>query len=171
MNKILSPLTSVDFSASIAEIEPYLENQTIIMIDHEWSTVYYILSNSEDLPVTSSVLAQLNATMLNAVYMTVEGGHVRYQGARPNNCIILPLEVTGSKLNAYSAPLGSARYTDDANRFYEENCTLIKSESLDSPLLSGSTVEGSELVYWFEVPEGQIFKAILIFVNEDIILQ
>lgn len=169
MSNILSPLTSVDFSASIAELTPYLENQTVIMMDNDWSEVHYILSNPEDLPETVSVLAQLNATILNTVYMSVQGGHVRYQGARPNNCIILPLEVTGAKLNAYSAPLGSSRPTDDANRYYEEDCTLIKSESLDSPLLSGSAIPDAELVYWFEIPEGQIFKAILIFLNEDII--
>lgn len=171
MSNILSPLTHIDFSASLAEITPCLENQTLSLMAGEWSEVHYILSNPEDLPETNAIVAQLNATILNTVYLTIEGGHTRYQGSRPNNCIILPLETTGSSLNAYSAPLGSTRYTDDFNRYYEENCTLIESESLDSPLLSGSEIPDAELVYWFEVPEGQIFKAILIFVNEDIILQ
>lgn len=169
MSDILSPLTSVDFSASIAELIPYLENQTVVMMDNDWAEVHYILSDPEDLPETSAVLAQLNATILNTVYLTVEGGHVRYQGATPNNCIILPLEATGAKLNAYSASLGSARYPDDTNRYYEEDCTLIKSGSLDSPLLSGSEISDAELVYRFEVPEGQLFKAILLFLNEYII--
>lgn len=172
MSNILSPLTSIDFSASIAEITPYLEDQTVNMMDNGWSQVDYILGNPEDLAATVSILSQLNTSILNAVLLTIEGGHTRYQGARPNNCIILPLETsTGSVLNAYSAPLGSARYEDDLNRFYEENLTLIESESLDSPLLSGSEIPDAELVYSFQVPEGQTYKAILIFVNEDIIPQ
>jgi hypothetical protein len=169
MSNILSPLTSVDFSASIAEITPYLENATINMMDNGWSQVDYILSDPQDLSETISVLAQLNATILNAVCMTIQGGNIRYQGARPNNCIILPLVTTGSVLNAYTAPMGATRYEDDPNRFYDENLTLIESESLDSPLLSGSEVSGAELVYSFQVPEGQLYKAILLFVNENII--
>ena len=102
--------------------------------------------------------------------MEVQGGtEHRYNGARVNSVIVLPLEETGSTFGAYSAPLGSARLPDHPNGYHPEDCTLLESHSLDEPIFVGCELDGAELVYSFQVPEDTRFKALLIFVNENTI--
>jgi hypothetical protein len=169
MSNIIIPLTTVDFSASIAEISPYLVNQLVNLTTSDRSKVDFILAEASDLPATSEALSSLNVTILNMVYMEVQGGSEYYQGSQINSCIILPLEETGSTIGAYSAPIGAPRLSDQTNGYNKEDCTLVESYSLDQPVFTGCELVDAELVYSFQVPEGTLYKAIIIFLNENTI--
>lgn len=169
MSNIILPLDTLDFSASIAEISPYLVNQLVNLTTSDSSKVDFILAETSDLPVTTELLSQLNVTMLNAVYLEAQGGNEYYQGSQINSCIILPLEETESTIGAYSAPIGSPRVPGQENGYHKEDCTLIESYSLNQPVFTGCEIEDAELVYSFQVPEGTLYKAIIIFLNENTI--
>lgn len=169
MSNIISSLETIDFSASIAEVSPYLVNQLIKLNEMDWSTAYFILAENSDLTATTEILSQLNLSILNLVYLEIQGGTEHYQATQMNSCIILPLEETGSTIGAYSAPIGSARQPAPLNGYFKDDCTLIQSQSLDQPVFTESELGGAELVYSFQVPEGQLYKAIIIFVNEKAI--
>lgn len=172
MSNIILPLNTVDFSASIAEVSPYLENQLLEIVTRAWSTAHVVLAEASEMPVTTELLSSLNISLLNLVYLEVQGGTEKhYNAARTNSSIIVPLEETGSTFSAYSAPIDSERKSDPITEYYEEDCTLLESHSLDEPIFVGSELDGAELVYAFDVPEGQLFKAILIFINENTIPQ
>ena len=172
MSNIIIPLTSVDFTASIAELTPYLENRIVAMpSSQDWSDIYYMMATGEELSITANTLAELNLTILNVVYVETQGGHEYYQGATPNSCIILPLNESDSRtINAYSVPLGSARLqTYPTEGYNAEDCTLLESHLVTEPafISSGSVLEDAELVYSFRIPEGTLYKSIAIFLNED----
>jgi hypothetical protein len=128
-----------------------------------------VLADESDLPVTSAVLSQLNASILNIVYLERQGGVEHHQATQNNSCIIIPLEATGSTIAAYSAPYNSPRREDFPNAYYKDDCLLIDSHSLDEPVFTGSEIEGNDLVYSFQVPEGTVHKSLIIFLNESTI--
>ena len=173
MSNIITPLTNVDFTASIAELKPFLENRVIAMPSStDWSDVYFLMAAGEDIPATCNTLAELNLTILNIVYVETQGGHEYYQGATPNSCIILPLTEGDSRtINAYSAPLNATVVLGayPTKGYHAEDCTLIESHVVTEPafISSGSVLEDAELVYSFRIPEGTLYKSIAIFVNED----
>lgn len=167
MSNIILPLDTVDFSATIAEVTPYLTNQLVKLMEVDWSTAYFVLAENSELTATTAALSQLNLTMTNLVYLEIQGGTEHYQATQVNSCIILPLVETGSTIGAYSAPTGAARQPAPLNGYFKEDCTLLESNSLDEPVFTGCELEGAELVYSFQVPEGQEYKALLIFVNEN----
>jgi hypothetical protein len=170
MSNIITPLDNIDFTATLAEIKPYLEDRIIAMpVIPNWSDIYLVVADAADLSITNSVLTDLNQSILSVVYTETQGGVEYYQGSQPNSCIILPLEATGSILRAYSAPLGSTRLEDLPNGYHKEDCTLLETHSLDGPVFTGCAVDGAELVFSFQVPEGQVFKSVIIFLNEDTI--
>lgn len=171
MSNIILPLTSVDFSASIAELSPYLENQLIALHEVERATTYFILAEHSELPATNEVLSQLNLTIQNLVYLEIKSGAEYYQATQVSSCIILPLTDSGASIGAYSVPYGSAKLPAPMNGYFKEDCTLIESHSLNEPVFTGCELDGAELAFSFQVPEGMVHKAIIIFVNEKTITE
>ena len=173
MSNIITPLTNVDFTASLAELTPFLEDRVIAMpSSQDWSDVYFLMATREDIPATFNTLAELNLSILNIVYIETQGGNEFYQGATPNSCIILPLAGSESRtINAYSAPLGTTGVSETypTKGYHAEDCTLIESHVVVGPafISSGSVLEDAELVYSFRTSEGTLYKAIVIFLNED----
>jgi hypothetical protein len=169
MSNIITPLTNVDFTASLAELKPHLENRIVAMPSAEtWSDVYYLMVAGDELPITASTLAELNLTLMNVVYIETQGGQEYYQGTTPHSCIVLSIEEIESRtINAYSAPHTSSRLPDYPNGYHAEDCTLIQSHLVDEPVFLGCTIDDAELVYSFRIPEGEVYKSIVIFVNED----
>jgi hypothetical protein len=173
MSNIITPLTNVDFTASLAELIPFLEDRIIAMpSSNDWSDVYFLMAASEDMTETFNILAELNLSILNIVYIETQGGNEYYQGATPNSCIILPLTASVSRtINAYSAPLGTAGLSETypVKGYHAEDCTLIESHAVTGPVFigSGSVLEDAELVYSFQTSEGTLYKSIVILVNED----
>ena len=165
----ITPLTDVDFSAAIAEITPLFENQIVeIPKRSPHSDVYYILAEPTELPVTNAILASMNLSMLHAVYVETQGGVEFYHSPQVNSCIVLPLEITGSTIGAYSVPLGSARRSDLPQAYHKEDCTLIEShQSVDGPVFLGIEADGFELAFYLNIPSGKTLKSIIIFVNEE----
>lgn len=172
MSNIIIPLSDIDFSAAIAEITPFLENQTMAMPKRSpHSDVYFILADAADLPVTNAILATMNLSMVNTVYVETGGGVEFYQHAQTNSCIILPLEATGSTVGAYSVPLGSSRRSGLPTAYHKEDCTLIESHhSVDSPVFIGTDTDDFELAMYFNIPSDKTLKSIAIFLNEDTIV-
>jgi hypothetical protein len=169
MSNIILPLSHIDFTATIAELTPYLENNTMNLPSPDWSEVSIVLADESELPVTSAALSQLNASILTVVYLERQGGIEHYQASRNNSCIIIPLESSGSTIAAYSTPYNSPRREDFPNAYHKDDCTLISSHSLDEPVFTGSEIEGADLVYSFQVPEGILYKSLIIFINESTI--
>ena len=168
MSNIITPLTNVDFTASLAELKSHLELRIVAMPSvAEWSEIYYFMVSGAQLPKTSNTLAELNLTILNVLYIETQGGHVSYQEATPNSCIILSLEETQSTISAYSAPLNSPRLPNYPNRYQAEDCTLLENHSLSEPVFASCILNDAEPVYSFDIPEGEVFKSIVIFLNED----
>lgn len=173
MSNIITPLTNVDFTASLAELNPFLEDRVVAMpSSQDWSDVYFLMAAREDIPTTFNTLAELNLSILNIVYIETQGGNEYYQGATPNSCIILPLTGSDSRtINAYSAPLDATVVlgTYPTKGYHAEDCTLIESHAVTGPtfISSGSVLEDAELVYSFRTSEGTLYKSIVIFVNED----
>ena len=167
----ITPLSNMDFSAAIAEITPFLENQLVeIPLNAPHSEVYFIMSETTELPVTNDILATLNLSMLHAVYIETQGGVEFYHRSQANSCIVLPLEITGSTIGAYSVPLGSARRPNLPQAYYKEDCTLIEShQSVDGPVFLGIEADGFELAFYLNIPSDKTFKAITIFLNENTI--
>jgi hypothetical protein len=168
MNNIITPLTNVDFTACIEELKSHLELRIIAVPSAEaWTDIYYFMVTGAELPITANVLAGLNLSIINVLYLETQGGNEYYQGTTPNSCIVLPLEEIGSTVSAYSAPLNSPRLPDYPNGYHPEDCTLIESHSADEPVFLGCAIENAELVYSFQVPKDKIYKSIVIFFNED----
>ena len=173
MSNIITLLTNVDFTASLAELIPFLEDRVIAMpSSQDWSDLYFLMATREDIPETFNTLAELNLSILNRLYTETQGGNEYYQGATPNSCIIIPLTASDSRtINAYSAPLGSTgpSETYPTRGYYAEDCTLLESHVVTGPafISSGSVLEDAELVYSFRTLEGSLYKTIAIFVNED----
>jgi hypothetical protein len=168
MSNIITPLTSVDFTASIAELKSHLEVRIVAMpAPKPWSDIYYFMVPGDLLPETSNTLAELNLSILNVLYIETQGGNEYYQGTTPNSYIIFPLEETESTLSAYSAPIGSAGIPDDPNGYNAEDCTLLENYSLSEPLFVKCVLDDAEPVYYYQIPEGEVFKSIIVFVNED----
>jgi len=169
MSNIILPLTHIDFTTTIAELTPYLQNATMTLPGQSWAEVSVVLADESDLPVTSAALSQLNASILNIVYLERQGGIEHFQASTSNSCIIIPLESSGSTIAAYSAPYNSPRREDFPTAYHKDDCLLIDSHSLDEPTFTGSVIEGAELVYSFQVPEGIVYKSLIIFINESTI--
>lgn len=168
MSNIITPLNHVDFSSAIAELKSHLELRIVaIPSASSWSDVYYFMVTPDLLPETVNALTELNLSMTNLIYLETQGGNEFYRGAPSESCIILSLEETGSTISAYSAPLDSPRLPDHLVGYHPEDCTLLESHSADVPVFMGSSIEGAELVYSFEIPEDKVYKSIAIFVNED----
>lgn len=168
MSNIITPLTNVDFTASLAELKSHLDRHIVAMPSiAEWSDIYYFMTSGEHLPETVNTLAELNLTILNVLYVETQGGHVSYQEATTNSCIVFSLEETESTISAYSAPLNSPRLSGYPNRYNAEDCTLLENHSLSEPVFTSRVLNDAELVYSFDIPEGEIFKSIVLFVNED----
>jgi hypothetical protein len=169
MSNIITPINNIDFSAAIAEITPFLENQVMAIPKRTpHSDMYLILAPPQDFPVTNAILGTMNLSMVNPIYAETEGGAESYQHAQSNSCIVLPLEVTGSTVGAYSVPLGSSKMPDLAYSFYKEDCTLIEEhQPADGPLFINTNVDGFELATYFNIPSGKTLKSIIIFVNEE----
>lgn len=168
MSNLITPPSNIDFSAAIAEITPFLENQIVeIPLNVPHSSAYVILSETTELPVTTAILATMNVSMLHAVYVETTGGVEFYHNAQLNSCIVLPLEVTGTTVGEYSVPIGSARIPNFPMAYHKEDCTLIESQPLDGPLFIGTAADGFELAFYVNVPSDKTFKAIAIYINED----
>ena len=169
MSNIILPLTHIDFTTTIAELTPYLQNATITLPSQTWAEVSIVLADESDLPVTSAALSQLNASIRNIVYLERQGGIEHFQASTSNSCIIIPLESSGSTIAAYSAPYNSPKREDFPTAYHKDDCLLIDSLSLDEPTFTGSVIEGAELVYSFQIPEGIVYKSLIIFINESTI--
>ncbi len=168
MSNIITPLTSVDFTASIAELKSLIEDRIVAMPSlSAWSDLYYIMVTGPELAATATAFAELNLSIINVLYIETQGGNEFYQGAPPSSCVILSVEETGSTISAYSAPLDSAKLPGHSNGYHAEDCTLLESHSADEPVFMSSVLEDAELVYSFQIPEDKIYKSIVIFVNED----
>lgn len=171
MSNIITPLTNVDFAASLTELKSHLEARIVaIPGPSSWSDIYYLMVGAEELTVTKNTLAELNLSILNVLYVETQGGVEFYQGATPNSYIILSVEETEATLSAYSAPLNSARLPTHTNGYHAEDCTLLESHSLAEPLFTGHEIDGAELVLSFQIPESETFKSLVIFVNEDTLI-
>ena len=169
MSNLITPPSNIDFSAAIAEITPFLENEIVTMPGYgtDQRDVFYILAEPTDFPITNAILATMNLSMLNLVYFENRGGIEFYQPALLKSCIMLPLEVTGTTISTYSVPLGSSRQPSFPPAYYKDDCTLIESQPLDSPLFVGTAADGFELALYVNVPSDKILKSIAIIVNED----
>jgi hypothetical protein len=169
MSNIITPLTNVDFTACIEELKSHLELRIVAIPQAEpWSDLYYFMVTGEDLPETEAILAELNLSLVNILYIETQGGIEYYHGAPPLGCIILSLEELESRtINAYSAPLNSARLPEYPNGYNPGDCTLIQGHAGDEPVFLSGVLEDAELVYSFGIPEGAVYKSIAIFVNEN----
>jgi hypothetical protein len=169
-NNNITPLTNIDFAASIAELKPLLINNLVALPRSvDWSELYYIAADANDLPITTNTLANLNLAILNLYYVERRSSpEDYYEEAVPRNYIILPLveaDEIATIASAYSAPLNSTRLPNNPTLYNPEDCTLLKSHPLNEPAFIGCDLEDAELVYCFKVPEDEVFKAIAIVVT------
>jgi hypothetical protein len=165
----ITPLTNIDFAASIAELKPLLTTNLVALPPAtDWSELYYIMASANDLPITSNTLAELNLEILNLYYVERQSSPDYYEESVPHCYIILPLvepEEIATIASAYSAPLNSTRLPDNPNLYDPEDCTLLKSHPLTEPTFIGFELEDAELVYCFKIPEDTVFKAIVIAIT------
>ena len=130
----ITPLTNIDFAASIAELKPLLTTNLVALPPAtEWSELYYIMASANDLPITSNTLAELNLEILNLYYVERQSSPDYYEESVPHCYIILPLvetEEIATIASAYSAPLNSTRLPDNPNLYDPEDCTLLKKKHL-----------------------------------------
>ena len=170
MSNIITPLTNVDFTASLAELKPLLINKLVdVPMAVDWSKLYYIAARPNTLPITSSTLAELKLSILELYYVERQRWpETYYEESVPHSYIILPLvetEEIATIASAYSAPLNSTRLPNNPRFYNPEDCTLLKSHPLNEPTFIGVELEDAELVYCFEIPEDKVFKAIVILVE------
>ena len=166
----ITPLTNIDFAASIAELKPLLLHNLVALPQAvDWSELYYFATNANNLLITNNTLAQLNLSIINLYYVERQSSiEDYYEEAVPRNYIILPLvepDETATIASAYSAPLNSTRLPNNPTLYNPEDCTLLKSHPLNEPTFMGCELEDAELVYCFNVPENKVFKAIVIVVT------
>ena len=170
-NNNITPLTNIDFAASLEELKPLLLNNLVALPPAtDWSELYYIMAGTNDLPITRNTLAEMKLSIVNLYYVERQSSPDYYEESVPHNYIILPLvepDEIATIASAYSAPLNSTRLPNNPTLYNPEDCTLLKSHPLNEPAFVGCDLEDAELelVYCFKIPEDQVFKAIVIVVT------
>jgi hypothetical protein len=164
MSNIILPIDHIDFSASVEEMQLHIEDSKLTLFENSRITTSYILVDAEAVPITSSIISELNGELLTIVYVEINGGiEAGYGEAPAKQSIILPLEETSSTLNRYSISEDAVKtYTNVGASYLAEDCTLV-----DTFEINGPAFLGTDFIFSLEVPAGETFKALILFFDTE----
>ena len=163
MSNIISPFASIDFGSTEAELSVFITDTSYIYTNENWTVTLIIPDQVASLPNLSSLLSAEGLSVSTVDYVEVSSGSESYSRTVPYDSIIIPVQDAGSTISSYSLAEGAQKDPSKYNSYFASDCTL-----LDTLPLTGCVAVKKNQVTKLTVPEGEVFKAYVILVNEDI---